>query len=108
MSTYLLVLVWGGFNVYLASALAWMFYRLGHKSGFAQCEREAALAAMAGAAGITIHAEVVPCQACPGTAGAGGKYSFHRRNCENCDAATGQHIHLECKNCGYKYIVQPQ
>ena len=85
-----------------------MFYRLGHKSGFTQCEREAALAALADAPSIAIHSTVVGCPACPGDPGS-AKYLFNRRNCDSCDAVAGvQHIHLECKNCGYKYIVKPK
>ena len=105
MSTYLLWLVWGGLNVYLASAFAWMFYRLGFKAGATHTEREAALAALSDApASVPIHDHMIACVACKS-----GDGTFFRTNCDSCDAiASGQHLHLACKNCGYKYIVQPK
>ena len=31
----------------------------------------------------------------------------HTRACSDCPACSGEHIHLDCGNCHYRWIVQP-
>lgn len=106
MSTYLAWLLWGAVNVYLGSAMVWGAYRLGYKSGEEQGRRGAVLDALGGGdkKKMKVEKRVGSCVACGNS---GGVTQHKGRSCSKCDALSGEHIHLECANCGYKWLVQP-